>query len=254
MIKRSLFSLVLIPICFSSLQFYGCTVIGYAIGASADSHTPDYDSLLVRQLPSLERGTTVVVTGKDMTVGGEYLGVQEVPFEEYRARYSNWRAQLSDTSFMPSLGDTISLVMNPGNAQTVEGQILGFDPAVILMKFKGENDTTAVEHARLVSHLQSISDKKGHTSAGKTIQAMMNENDVPLRSEMIIERVEKPADSVRISLDRIRGIQKKNSKNGALTGFLCGITIDALIVVAFIVGWNQYAKQPFFGSRLGLFD
>ena len=57
------------------IQLAGCTVIGFAVGASSDSHKPDRDTLTYARAIALDKGEKVYVTFQnDSTYEAEYLG------------------------------------------------------------------------------------------------------------------------------------------------------------------------------------
>lgn len=249
MIKQTLSRLISLLICCSSLQYVGCSVIGFAIGASVDANSPESDSISVRQLPGLELRAKVKVIGKDVTVSGEYIGLEEIPIEEYRSSYRTWQAQERSGLFIPSLGDTIIItpVRDNGGVRQIEGQLIGFRQQFLRLKIKRSSDTAAYEGDMLISFIKDLSDGKGNMIEGKAIQAMMTANDIPLMSKMVIEQVETPAQTVRIPLDKIERIEKKVSQNAALTGFLVGAAIDVVVVAASLASlkWGTLSGLSF---------
>jgi hypothetical protein len=219
--KQTLSTLPLMLLLWTPLHFMGCSLIGLTTGVIADANTPDHEKIQLGSIESIKQGAPLKLIMTADTISGEFMGVEDMPMNEYRARYDSLR-----TTNMPSLGDFITLTIG---ARRVEGQLIGFKPQLILLKIKGANNDTSFVGAARVDHVDKLSEKDRSLVEGKTIRKSMEAGGIPFVSSLVLKTRNQTA---RIPLDKVRDIELTNSKNAALNGLLIGAAIDAGILVA----------------------
>ncbi len=184
--------------------FSGCSVIGYSIGAAADSDKPDYE---FSKIPGLN------------------------------ARYSPFGLQ-TRSNFRRFINDRVYITLT--NNQSLTCKVLSVEKKDGQNYFKvlrgSENHLIAFNDILCLQTMQEkleyqnldliISTIHGKSMIGKYRSVMKEDNQVYLI-------VDVSGNEETIACEDIAHIRYKNRKNGAKTGFFVGLVLDAAAVVAF---------------------
>lgn len=199
------------------LNIHSCSVIGYGIGAMADSSQPDKNSIDFAQLKTMTPSFPVVIIMRDSNqINGKYLGTEMIPVSEYAEAYSQTRETMKAIHYLPALGDSFDL---PSKEKV---SFFGFDRDRILFK-----DKRGTIRGGSIANIDSLVDCGGNITDFKIVNKLIEEGKIPLVTAINIMDA---TETKRIRLDNIEEIQIMAKKQGRLTGFLIGAVIDLLMI------------------------
>lgn len=102
----------------------GCTLIGYGVGAFADSRSAHKEISDWKNLDTLNIGEQVSVKLKaGQILEGEYAGVEVVTDDDYAKRYEEIRFQNSENIRLPAIGDTLTIYIKPARDKVHKNRI-----------------------------------------------------------------------------------------------------------------------------------
>ncbi len=216
-------------------QLSGCALIGYGVGAIADS-SPKRRSVTSIDTPLLllKPGTNVKLylkTGRHEK--GKCMGLLLVPRKEYAETYAKVRDQIKDDVVLPALGERINVVKKrwtlekPETSRTEEVEFIGFDYGGISVREADRSQPTIMP----LASLQSIRDQKGNILNMDFMERLMSEQKVPFLSLATIQ-LRTETEEVRIDLADIDLIEVTGRRNKA-GFFFAGLAMDVFVALVF---------------------
>jgi hypothetical protein len=183
MLTRNLLLTVLIA-AYASIQFSGCSLISFGIGAAIDGSSPDEYVFTASGVDSIKRGSSIEVLRVDSSiVSGDFQGKGFAASEDYALRYKQFINSLPIGMDMPALGDSIFIVKHGASGRkTLSGVLLGFDTGVMRVDFPGWNDPASV----LVEAIDTIRYNNSTFLDGDVLRNLMSAGQVPFNSAIII--------------------------------------------------------------------
>jgi len=203
------------------LQLIGCSVIGLTIGASIDASQTDDRSFSGGMIGSAEPGSTIELTKRDSTVvEGVYGGIRKHPIERYRQLYDRTVLDLDEGTLVPRLDETVVVWIS---SYSVEGVFEGMDNYLLLIDVGQESDTTMV-HLDRVTAIETTS---GEISGGD-LRRLVYGGNIPSMSYVVLSV---DHEVLSIPVEVVESAEVSSTGNAALTGFLAGLAVDAIVVV-----------------------
>ncbi len=222
--------MIILAICLS-LQWMGCTVIGFTAGAIQDATRCDFDTVGVLRVKELSRGDSVFVAHIDGdTTAGVYLGTDQSVTRQYESVYRVCRQKDSSTVWLPSLNESVTLLHSSPLRGDIEGILVGFDPGVVCLKVDADTDRVSVQE------VSKMLCGGGRTILRDTLKAWFSSRRVPLVSALLVNT--RPGD-VRIPLNEVQAMWKRNSKNSKWTALAFGAAADVLILVGLSISLSD---------------
>lgn len=236
--RRYLNKLLLLLIFTLAFTFSGCSMIGYMIGADSDRH-PEVPN----EVNKIKKGNEYRFITLDKKIfQGEFTGIVRMDEDEYSVRYAEKKDPLSESQYLPSIGDTISLVSRVyGKKQAI---FFGFDHQSTYLNYIPANS----QYASTLSnkHNFNILNANGEKITSAEIRKLISERKVAVMSEFYVS---KDDDAVKIPVDNVYKVEILGRRNGRVTGFLIGFAIDAGIVVAIAQSNFPFGDEPLFSSQ-----
>lgn len=201
----------------------GCTVIGAVTGALSDARRPDWEQITCEQLSEIEAGVTLsVVTRNGSQCEGHFAGVGEEPVGEYQRRFAVWKQATGST--LPGPGDTLALYTLRRHTKAVV-PLAGYKRKELVVE--SESGKGGLIHVTLANLSQVIGPRGVFDPAmlDSTIAAM----DMPV---MNMFRVTIGDDTLGISFDQTKKVEKRVTKNALLFGVVCGAALDMAVYIA----------------------
>lgn len=215
----------------------GCSMIGYMIGADADS-----DPEIPSEVNKIKKGKEYRFTTLDgETFQGEFVSIIRMDEDKYSAQYTEKKDPLLEAQYLPSIGDTISVDSRiVGKKQAV---FFGFDHQSTYLKYIPSDSkyATTLSNKHSFSILSATGEKI--TSAG--IRRLISERRVAVMSQFYIGSNN---DAVKISLDNVYKVEIQGRRNGRVTGFLIGFAIDTGIIIALVQSNFPFGNESLFSN------
>lgn len=205
-----------------------CTIIGAGIGELIDATT-------ARSLTPEGFAPEMVEPGHKITlqlrnghsIKGEYIGIEQLPAEEYAARYASTREQQPTTVPLPELGDTVTLCMTRGGE--LHAEFLGFDFYRVSVRTLGRSEPESVEP----QGVRELHARGSGTITGEVLEFLASEGVLPFRSAVAVQttRTSNRAGGKRlVPLDQVALIEW-DSDTGRTVGTVIGGVVDAALIV-----------------------
>ena len=216
----------------STNNLCGCSVIGASIGASGAS------SRAIRlEVENVKPGTQItIITKQGSNISGKYVGLDSVPAEGYAESYAKGREQNREKVILPKLGDSIIITpLYDSGRRGLKGKFLGFDLGAILVRRTGKTEPNKV----FLNTIRTIVDSDENIVRAETLKKLMAGGKIPLLSVLLAIYVQSEGGKTRVAMDKVHAIRVLgNRKRRALTGFLIGAPVDAL------VAWSIFFADP----------
>jgi hypothetical protein len=244
---RALCAIVLLVAAAAALAANGCSVIGYTMGVIDDARKPDTSYVPAWNAEVIKPGSQIKVVlndGKQLT--GEYAGLRRIRKEKYANRYAEFREQKHGETFIPALGDTITITMKSG--RQTERELLGFDYQYVGMELKGQIASKLAASAPIVSvrevgdtassalflkNIEKIVDSDGNVTEGEALARLASEGQIPFLSGILVVKGLVPT---QVPADNVRRIEVANQKDAKLKGLRTGLALDVgAAIVALII-------------------
>jgi len=215
------------------LLFAGCSLIGLGIGALSDAGKKGGAEVSgLSELRTFELGTGIVlVTHEGTRIEGDFVGIQESKWREYRQAYLAAIETLKVRDQLPVPGDTITFNRLAG--AKVRGAFRGVDPGVLLLWQK-----SGVYPLAAIRNLQGDSARPLDVFA---LHVLTEGGRLPYCARGVL--VGRRNDTTEVPVEDILRIEKDAGGNAKLTGFLVGAVIDAVVVIAVAASCNETARQ-----------
>ena len=214
----------------------GCSLIGLGVGSIIDASKPGTYTP-VNQDSTLKPGPEIkVITTKGDTVVGDYLGLDyQTPTVYYEEQYANAQEENKDTCPLPDLHQDITIE----TSGLWEGEFCGFCRLkrgdMYLLVRPTDNPVPAYLDMANVSR---IIDRQGVVSDGIIVRELLDHDQIPLVSNMMI-RVEHQ--TIYVPTDEIDKIMLNEKGHKAATiGFVLGLTVDVAAIITWAVIANQF--------------
>jgi len=204
------------------LYLTNCSCIFGIAGLTSTQKEPQ-STFIIQSLKTenIESGTQVIINLKDgTTVKGNYLGTDTIPNENFYEEYAELQKQIPEGSFLPSKGDTITVISEFVDQNPVK--FLGFGYGNMLL---GGIDYDYMLRVRLKS-IEKIVDKHGKETEGAEIQKLISEGKFPplFLSEIIVEEYIPNKNGLQkfnkrkrfININDLEDGQRGPSKNGII--------------------------------------
>lgn len=209
-------AILLVPVVAAS---GGCTLVGFAVGAGIDHHSPSRKTVAAREIHELKRGRSVSVLLADgRRLEGKFGGVRYQNADTYAGPYASARQSKPSGASLPSLG--------PG--AHISGRKTGQELAVDLMGFdlQGVVARPLDKAARSYrfTDVATLRDAAGLTISGEQLQSLVTQGQVPLLSEILLEQ---PAQAA--ALQDVTGVEVRTQKRGKVIGALVGLAVDIVV-------------------------
>jgi len=198
----------------------GCSLIGLGVGAISDSRQKML-TLPGWQIETVAKGRDVVLSLADgSTLAGKLEGLVPEPWEEYRTRYASFRSR-EGAPKLPALGPGATL--KGRNGGVTQGDLLGFDPGVVLIGHAGRTAPARISF----DVVESLSDGQGTTLERGQLAGLASTGALPLQTTIAIT-----GESGRrhVPSDQVRQVVVPAKRHGKLAGFLIGAVIDAVVI------------------------
>lgn len=206
----------------------GCTVIGLAIGASADGGKPDKKDYAISEIERIKPGkeVTVVLNTKYM-ISGEYLRTTRITDQEYDSIFSEFREKSFDLAAIPGPGDTITILDLAGQQWTFE--LIGYNYDYLTVRRIGETE----QRVFLISNIAEITAGNETMISVEELKMIIAGPRIPVLQAMVLNI---NGDTVVIAASRIDRVFSIEKKHGIWKGLAIGLAIDAgALVVWFLL-------------------
>ncbi len=204
----------------------GCTVIGLAIGASADREKPDKKDYAISEIERIQPGkeVTVVLNTKDM-ISGEYVRTTRITDQEYDSIFSEFREKSYNLSGIPAPGDTITIFDLTGRRWTFE--LIDYNYDYLRVKPAGETEPIVF----LIRNIAEITAGNETTISVEELKMMIAEKKIPVIQAMALNI---NGDTVVIAASRVDRVFSIDKKNRIWKGMAMGLAIDLALVIWFV--------------------
>lgn len=109
--KTKLLAILLSASIFTSVLLNSCSLVGFGIGASVDSRTPETIKIGNDNIDSLElEKRVVVIKTNGETIYGRYNGIIPIYNHGYSIKYNRIQKDLSSQVLLPNLNDTLLIL------------------------------------------------------------------------------------------------------------------------------------------------
>ena len=219
------------------LSITGCTVVGYGVGAFADSKS-EKKVVSVRKIPdAVKTGDYIYVTLSNGAVfEGEYSGMEVISDDEYLERYREIRLQNSENIRLPAIGDTLTIFLKPARIKvhkirTFNGFVTQSTKYGRESLIRGKYLKSQKDERIYLNRICRITDNRG------------NETDLDRLNEFIASGGMDKLTSIvlkhrkgyhRIPSDNIREVRLKPKKRFASIAAAAGLIVDIFIYFVFI--------------------
>jgi hypothetical protein len=224
-------------------------VAGTGLGVLHDSQTSDIAAIVPGwEVAEVKIGAQIIVILKDGTiVSGEYFGIDSIPNEEYATKYAELQKQMPEGSFLPSIGDTITVLSKLITRDSLK--FLGFEYGYINLGLLDSDKSGKLKF----ENLENITDKHRNKTEGEVIRNLISEGKIPplFLSRIAMGEYKKRKDAWEeetvsavgkkfIYINDIDHIQIKSRKYGTFIGCLLGSAADAAIAVGFLLWFTGH--------------
>ena len=225
-VTRALESLLLAAMVGSlSLQFTGCTAIGYGVGAFIDSRgSHRLRQVEARKRFALENGVRVRLVLRDGSdVRGRYAGLVRVAAASYADRYEAWRAGQGDAA--PRIGEEVRIERANGHVRRAE--FAGFDNAGVSVRGGNPNRPPVVAWEELAA----LTSPRG-TLTGDELRVARDAGALPLAVMLAV----RTPDGARRLVDPqdVAGVDATPPQHAAIYGATLGLTADIVVLIVTI--------------------
>jgi len=242
--KKKILSTILISLTVGILLcLNNCSCIfGIAAITSKEKEPETTDNIQALKIENIKLATQVIVNLKDgTTVRGKYAGIDSIPNEKYDEKYAEIQKQKPEGSFLPSIGDTITVISELVYRNPLK--FWGFSHGNILLS---EIDNDFVVKLKL-ENLEKIMDKHGNETEGKAIRNLISEGEVPPQFLSRIGVDQGVLGRRLLAINDIERIQIKHAKRDAKKAFLIGAAVDASIILGVIVTLKYFVHVDVYG-------
>lgn len=221
---------------FCIYGLYGCSLIGFGIGAVLDGGKPDKDTLQVGDGMHLKRGYKVRIFLVDSTVvEGTYKKSALFDSATYALRHARFLESVKEDVTFPKLGDTLFLQPRTSKLQSPY-LFCGYGMGYLKLQ---------------------LLDKSRHTKALFTQLTTIGNRDRKMLDLGMLERMNKagqlPSDlylvvstnqgTTHVPTDDILYIEKRNAKNAKWKGAAIGLVVDAAVIVVGVISMRNAARD-----------
>lgn len=246
-VARALQALVLVlGVGSLTVQFTGCTAIGYGLGRFVDSRQKTrYRPADPARRFRIESGTEVRLRLRDSTiVQGVYTGVVSRPSGAYAVAYEAWRAGQPEAT--PRLGERVSIDRTHG--RTRSAVFAGFDDTGIRLDDPNPNRTPLVKW----QDIRAARTGRGELPVAAW-QASVRDGTLPLSVQLAIRQ----RGGAMRSVDAydVAQLEVGVPKHGVVVGTVLGVAADATVIVGItaFASWStgstgQDCGGPYGGS------
>lgn len=223
--SKLLHSIVIVSLLLALFVLSGCTVIGIAVGYTADRAARKKATGSAARAASLTPGRRVTLTdinGREMT--GSYQGLRRRPASEYVPLYQKARAGLLEAT-SPRIGDTLAVALKTG--KTVEAPLAGFGLQHLWLKSSEENSLTRVAS----SDIAKVTDGHGIAFDTLSLSSLMACDAMP---SIMTLQLRQDSEDVDIPGDLISQVRVHVKPHYWLVDGCIGLALDAALIAAVI--------------------
>ena len=214
---------------YASIQFSGCSLINFTIGAVIDGVSTDEYVFTASGVDSITRGSSVEVLRVDSSiVSGDFQGKGFAASEEYAVQYEQFINSLPTGTAWPALGDSISIDVKHGalGRKTLSGALLGFGTGVIRVELPGWDEPAAV----LVEAVDTIRYNNSFVD-GDVLRNLMSAGLVPFRSTIVTITTKHGSQAIQLS--EILEVRQPNPNYAKWIGLGVGAVVDIISLATF---------------------
>ena len=205
-----LYALVGLPGAVMSVHLSGCSLIGYSIGANADSKP----AARIVQVPKDSRILLRLRNGG--VLRGRLIEVGVQPTERYEARYREWLGAKRRVA-LAQIGDSVSVGVG---GSVVQGVFAGVGVDFLAV----QGDSTGLRHVPL-DDIRTVAWNGSQAMEGSRLTAWVRQGKVPAMTMLTLSTA---SGTMTVTTDEIAFI--RYSAMGRGVGFLVGLTVDAALV------------------------
>ncbi len=204
----------------------GCTVIGIAIGASADREKPEKKDYAISEIEHIKPGkeVTVILNTKGM-ISGEYVRTTRITDQEYDSIFGEFREKSSDLATIPGPGDIITILDLAGGQWIFE--LIGYNYDYLTVRRIGETDPIVF----FIRNIADIAAGSETTISVEELKMMIAEKKMPVLQAMVLNI---NGDTVVIAASRVDRVFSIDKKNRIWKGLAIGLAIDVALVIWFL--------------------
>jgi hypothetical protein len=204
-----------------------CTLIGFGVGSIVDKNPDTKNKTRVfKKLDKLTKGQKIIVHRNDnIRIKGTYLGLTEMPMEDYKRNYVKFRGQYPADSLIPGLGDTLR-IFDTTKKTSVFGKLIAFTyNSIKLVKIDGDVPFTA------------NFDKNNEVYFNNTRFDATSYNDLPAITLLKLEG--KATRIFTLDINNIANISRNNLTQATYIGLMTGFLIDATIITIIAINFQM---------------
>ncbi len=207
-----------------------CTLIGFGVGSIVDKNRNPNDKKTDMQLDKLVKEQKIIVHRNDKTkLKGTYLGLTEMPEEEYKANYIRFRNQYLADSLFPVVGDTLR-IFDTSSKTSAFGKLVAFTyNAVKLVKIDSGAPFTA------------YFDNNTEVYFKNTRFDATSYHDLPVITLLNLEGKDKR--NYTIGMNDISYVSRNNWKQPEYIGLMSGFVIDVVLITIFAINFEIEADM-----------
>jgi hypothetical protein len=239
--SKLLHPIVIVSLLLALFVLSGCTVIGLAVGSSADRAARRKATGSAARAASLTPGWRVTLTdinGREMT--GVYRGLRQRPASEYVPLYEQARAGLLEAT-SPRIGDTLAVALKTG--KTVEASLAGFGLQHLWLKSPARDSLTRVAS----SDIAEVTDSRGVAFDTPSLSSLMACDGVP---SIMTLQLRRDSENIDIPGNLISQVRVHVKPHYWLIGGCIGLALDAVLVATVISAASAWDLE-YGGGGLG---
>jgi len=218
--------LLIVWISFTVFIFYGCTAIGYGVGAKVDASGKNRLMIPAQQLKQIKPGSKIkcVFPNGDI-IRGEFAGLKQVDFKEFQQMFRD--VLQIEPDFLAKKGDHIVIVDKHKNEIKGIFDEIGYESNGYVAIIPDGMDKPEKINLYFIKEIQDSVGNK--TAAPRLVQILLKGNKIPGMTVLIVKT---PRGEKNFPLYDLSSLEVKRNK-GKFIGLLTGAAIDGFLIYYF---------------------
>lgn len=209
----------------------GCSLVGWGIGAMTDSNKKGGEEVAgLAGLRTCEYGAEITLfTREGRKIEGEFAGIRDLNRRDYDREYLAAVETLKVGNQLPYPADSIAFDYYNVPGKPVRGRFRGLNPGTLAL-WRSPNQFS-------LSGIRNLRGDSARTLDLDALRAAMETGSLPYLTRGVL--VERGNDTLEVPISEILRIERDTGGNAALTGFLIGAAVDAVVVVLYFAALKQ---------------
>jgi hypothetical protein len=220
--------IIVLLICFSSLlNFGGCTLCGFGIGAIVDSGISSEEILPPSAIIASHKGDYIKIkTTSGYHYYGTFAAIDTNWTQDYSAEYEAARRKLAEhDTLIPALGEVLEC-MNKQEDQLMTISFLGVDYGESIWIDRQDGSITRTWP---LSNISSLHNKEGRVYDTEALRLLMKQQLIPVRTTLTLKAENR---TITLPMSGVKQIEQDNPKYWKFVGAGVGLAFDIAIISA----------------------